>query len=77
MRQEGYPDGQAFLTAYNKAEGIVRQYKRDLAEWERRTDAAVEKPQRKSVLAELRRLEAEAKRQPRKSRQKQHQLDAR
>ena len=77
VRQEGYPDGQAFLTAYNKAEGIVRQYKRDMAAWERRAGAAAEKPQRKSVLEELRRLEEEAKRQPRKQRPKQHQMDAR
>ena len=77
VRQEGYPDGQAFLTVYNKAENIVRQYKRDMAEWERRADAATEKPQRKSVLAELRRLEAEVKRQPRRPKQTQHRMDAR
>ena len=68
VRQEGYPDGQAFLTAYNKAERIVRQYKRDMAEWERRAGSQAEKPQRKSVLAELRRLETEVKRQPRTQR---------
>ena len=78
VRQEGYPDGQAFLTVYNKAESIVRQFKRDLAEWERRTsDTPMEKPQRKSVLAELRRLEAEVKRQPRRPKQTQHRMDAR
>ena len=77
MRQEGYPDGQAFLTAYNRAEGIVRQYKRDLAQWERRADATEQKPQRKSVLEELRRLEAEAKRKPRRSKSEQHRMEAR
>ena len=77
VRQEGYPDGQAFLTAYNKAESIVRQYKRDLAQWERRADATEQKPQRKSVLEELRRLEAEAKRKPRRSKSEQHRMEAR
>ena len=77
VRQEGYPDGQAFLTAYNKADSIVRQYNRELAEWERRADRQAEKPRRRSVLEELRRLEAEVKRQPRKPREKQSQLDAR
>jgi len=77
VRQEGYPDGQAFLTAYNKADSIVRQYNRDLAEWERRADRQAEKPRRRSVLEELRRLEAEVKRQPRKPREKQSQLNAR
>ena len=77
MRQEGYPDGQAFLTAYNKADSIVRQYNRDLAEWERRADRQAEKPQRRSVLEELRRLEAEAKRKPRRSKSEQHRMEAR
>jgi len=77
MRQEGYPDGQAFLTAYNKADSIVRQYNRDLAEWERRADSQAEKPRRKSVLEELRRVEAETKHQPRRTRTAQHQMDAR
>jgi len=78
VRQEGYPDGQAFLSAYNKAEAIVQQYNRDMAAWKQRTESApAEKPQRKSVLAELRRLEAEMKRQPRRPRVAERQRDAR
>ena len=77
VEQAGYPDGQAFLTAYNKAESIVRQYQQDMATWERRTDAAGEKPQRKSVLEELRQLEAEVKRKPRRPTERRHQMDAR
>ena len=77
VRQEGYRDGQAFLTAYNKADSIVRQYNQDLAEWERRADRRAQKPQRKSVLEELRRLEAEGKRQSRRTRSKFHRLDTR
>ncbi|MBO5497329.1 MAG: MobA/MobL family protein, partial [Oscillospiraceae bacterium] len=77
VRQEGYPDGQAFLSAYNKADSIVRQYNRDLAEWERRADRQAEKPRRRSVLEELRRLEAEGKQQTRRARTAQHRVDAR
>ncbi len=78
VRQEGYPDGQAFLSAYNKAESIVQQYNRDMAAWKQQTAGApAEKPQRKSVLKELRRLEAEMKRQPRRPRVAERQRDAR
>ena len=77
MRQEGYLDGQAFLTAYNKAESIVRQYNRDLAEWERRADSLTEHPRRRSVLEELRRLEAEGKRRPKRKESNARQIDAR
>lgn len=78
VTQAGYPDGQAFLSAYNRAESIVRQYQRDMAAWKQRAeDAPAEKPQRKSVLEELRRLEAEMKRQLRRPKQRQHQVDAR
>ena len=38
---------------------------------------AEQKPQRKSVLEELRRLEAEAKRKPRRSKSEQHRMEAR
>ena len=30
----GYPDVQAFMKTYRKAEAIVTQYNQDLAEWE-------------------------------------------
>ena len=78
VEQAGYPDGQTFLTAYNKAECIVRQYQQDMAAWKQRAEGApAEKPQRKSVLEELRRLEAEMKRQPRRPTERRHQMDAR
>ena len=77
VTQAGYPDGQAFLTAYNNAESIVQRYQLDMAAWKQRSEGApAEKPQRKSVLEELRRLEAEVK-QPRKPRAMQRQMDAR
>ncbi len=35
VQSEGYPDVQAFTTTYRKAEAVVDQYNRELAEWER------------------------------------------
>ena len=77
VEQAGYPDGQAFLTAYNKAESIVRQDQQDMAAWKQRAEGApYEKPQRKRVLVELRRLEAETNRKPRRPTERRHQMDA-
>lgn len=35
LREDGYPDVQAFMATYREAEAVVEQYNRDLAEWER------------------------------------------
>ena len=35
LREDGYPDVQAFMTTYREAEAVVEQYNCDLAEWER------------------------------------------
>lgn len=35
LKADGYPDVQVFMATYRKAEPIVEQYNRDLAEWER------------------------------------------
>lgn len=65
VRIAGYPDGQAFMEAYNKAEKIVRKYSQELAEWKQqageKTKAQIKPPERKSVLAKLERLKAESK----------------
>ena len=34
LKDDGYPDVQAFMKTYRKAEAIVTQYNQDLAEWE-------------------------------------------
>ena len=34
LTDDGYPDVQAFMKTYRKAEAIVTQYNQDLAEWE-------------------------------------------
>ncbi len=35
LKEDGYPDVQAFMATYRKAEAVVEQYNRDLAAWER------------------------------------------
>ena len=34
LKDDGYPDVQAFMKTYRKAEAIITQYNQDLAEWE-------------------------------------------
>ena len=64
VQEHGYPDGQGFMAAYNKAERIVKQYEWELAEWKQQVEEkpAEEKkpPERKSVVAQLHRIRDEA-----------------
>jgi len=39
LKDDGYPDVQAFIAAYLKAEAVVEEYNRALAEWERKAKA--------------------------------------
>ena len=75
LSEDGYPDVQAFMATYRKAEAVVEQYNRDLAEWERkakesRRPTAKEQyspPERESVRNRLRQLQAQGRQQkPRK-----------
>ena len=71
LKNDGYPDVQVFMATYRKAEAVVENYNRELAEWERkvkesRRPAEKERyapPERESVRDQLRRLQAEG-RQP-------------
>ena len=71
LKEDGYPDVQAFMATYRKAEAVVEQYNRELAEWERKVrekEKPAEKeqaapPEKKSVRDQLRRLQAEGRRQ--------------
>lgn len=71
VQEQGYPDGQAFMAAYNKAERIVKQYEWALAEWKQQVEGkpAEEKnpPERKSVLEKLHRIRDEAQKPPKRS----------
>lgn len=71
VQAEGYPDVQTFTATYRKAEAIVSQYNRELAEWdrkvqERRQPVKMEPPpEPRSVRERLRRLQDEGRqRQP-------------
>ena len=78
LKVDGYSDVQAFMATYRKAETVVENYKRELAEWERnvkesRRPAEEERyapPEKQSVRGQLRRLQAEG-RQP-KSKHRSH-----
>ena len=45
LKEDGYPDVQAFMRTFREMESVVEQYNRDLAEWERQTS-------RKSITAD-------------------------
>ncbi len=61
VKKNGYSDVQTFTAAYRKAEDIVKQYNRELAEWESKTKPNAKPPQRESVRAKLKQLQAETK----------------
>ena len=68
LKDDGYPDVQAFMKTYRKAEAIVTQYNQDLAEWEQTVkngQKPAEKqhrpPERQSVRNRLRQLQEEGK----------------
>ena len=72
LKEDGYPDVQAFMATYRKAEAVVEQYNnRDLAAWERQVRVKqkpaqkeqAKPPRRESVLKRLRQLQAEGRRQ--------------
>ena len=69
LEEDGYPDVQAFTATYRKAEKIVSQYNRDLAEWERTVQEKkrpTEKPpEKQSVRDQLRRLQEEGRKKSR------------
>ena len=68
LKEDGYPDAQAFMRTYNKATELVEQYNRDLAAWERQVNGKgkarpeQKPPERESIRKKLRDLELEAKR---------------
>ena len=86
LREDGYPDVQAFMATYRKAEAVVEQYNRDLAAWERQVRAKQKPapkgqpkpPERESVLKRLHQLQVEGKQrnQPRQ-RKKSFDRDSR
>ena len=83
VQTEGYPDVQAFMATYRKAEAVVGQYNRELAEWERKVQER-QRPvksdpprSQKSVREQLRRLQAEGRRRQPQPRRKAVDRDSR
>ena len=82
LKEDGYPDVQAFMASYRKAEAAVEQYNRDLAAWERQVREKQEPthkehakpPERESVLKRLRQIQAEG-RQRNQPRQRKKSFD--
>lgn len=70
LREDGYPDVQAFMATYREAEAVVEQYNRDLAEWERlvkQKSRPPRPPEKESVRNRLRQLQEQGRQQkPRK-----------
>ena len=73
LKEDGYPDAQAFMRTYNKATALVEQYNRDLAAWERQVRGERQPqqapPEKESIRKKLRDMEAEAKRRKSERRQ--------
>ncbi len=66
LKEDGYPDVQAFKWLYDNATALVEQYNRDLAAWEQEVHGEQQPPQappeKESIRKKLRDMEAEAKR---------------
>ena len=66
IKEDGYPDVQAFKRTYDFATVLVDQYNRDLAAWERQVHGEKQPqqkpPEKESIRKKLRDVEAEAKR---------------
>ena len=77
LKADGYPDVQVFMATYRKAETVVDQYNRDLAEWEQQVkekEKPKRPPEKESVRDRLRQLQAQG-RQERKPRKKSQDRD--
>ena len=75
LKEDGYPDVQAFMRTFREMESVVEKYNRDLAEWERQVSRKQQPakkeerrpPERESVRNRLRQLQEQGKYQkPRK-----------
>ena len=78
LREDGYPDVQAFMATYREAEAVVEQYNRDLAKWERQVkekSRPPKPPERESVRNRLRQLREQGRQQ--KPRKKSFDRDSR
>ena len=79
LKDDGYPDVQAFMKTYRKAEAIITQYNQDLAEWEQTVKNGQKPakqhrpPERQSVRNRLRQLQEESKQSSQSKQRKKSQ----
>lgn len=69
LKEDGYPDVQAFMATYREAEAVVEQYNRSLAKWERQVKEKhrlQKTPERESVRNRLGQLQEQGRQQPRR-----------
>ena len=66
LKEDGYPDVQAFKRTYDAATALVEQYNREMAAWEQQINGEKQPqqrpPEKESIRKKLRDMEAEAKR---------------
>lgn len=82
LKEDGYPDVQAFMRTFREMESVVEQYNRDLAEWERQTSRKSKTadkeqrrpPEKQSVLKHLHKIQERNKQKP-FQRQKRKSID--
>lgn len=86
LKEDDYPDVQAFMRTFREMESVVEQYNRDLAEWERQVSrkptvtakAQYRPPEKQSVLKHLREIQERNKQKPtQKQRKKSIDRDSR
>ena len=74
LKEDGYPDVQAFKRLYDDATLLVEQYNRDLAAWGRQVHGEQQpqqgSPEKESIRKKLREYDAEAKRRNTERKQK-------
>lgn len=82
LKEDGYPDVQAFMRTFQETESVVEQYNRDLAEWERQSSRKPKTadreqhrpPEKQSVLRHLHEIQ-ERNKQKTPQRQKRKSFD--
>lgn len=86
LKEDGYPDVQAFMRTFREMESVVEQYNRDLAEWERQVSrkptatakAQYRPPEKQSALKHLREIQERNKQKPpQRQRKKSFDRDSR
>ena len=70
LKEDGYPDVQAFMATYREMEGVVERYEREVWEYnlklKQKEKPAKKPPEKQSVREHLRQLQEQGKQQSHK-----------